>query len=239
MEQSIKIAICDDNIQINKVTEKRLNKIFLDYEHQNFEIYIFTSGLKLVTSQSQFDLIILDVEMPELNGFDVAIELNKLDDKPLIIFFSGYDERVKEGYEYRPFNFLTKDVSDAEFGRVVKRAIDEIANAEVVEINFQRLKNYVKVKDISHVTSFASTSLLFVGKNELPDNNRLNYWIKILPNNLFFQISRDTLINLSKLERVEKNKVRLNNGHEFTIPRRRAKDFQVARFNYVGNKGRS
>ena len=239
MIRPIKIAICDDSIHMIKITQARLNNVLHDYKHLKFEVYTFTSGLDLLSSDTSFDVIILDIEMPEFNGFDVARKLNEADHKPLIIFYTGYAKRAIGGYEYRPFDFVMKNMPNDKFEGAINRAIDEVVNAGFIEIStIDSNLIYCKVTDICHITAFAGTTIITVGKNEYVNSKRLKHWIATLPHDQFFQINRETIINLNKLNKVENNKIYLENSSEFPISRRRIKDFKNARVNYVRAKKR-
>lgn len=69
----MKIAICDDNEDLLKNMHFILQNIFKQYTSY-FEIFSFSSGNLLLKShkESNFDVIFLDIDMPEINGFDVA-----------------------------------------------------------------------------------------------------------------------------------------------------------------------
>ena len=92
----MKIAICDDNEDLLKNMHFILQNIFKQYTSY-FEIFSFSSGNLLLKShkESNFDVIFLDIDMPEINGFDVAKNIRMGYSGCRIIFITSHSELVK------------------------------------------------------------------------------------------------------------------------------------------------
>lgn len=81
-------------------------------------------ALDLVTSL-QPDLLLLDVEMPELSGFDVVAALDD-DALPGIVFITAYDEYAIKAFEVNAIDYLLKPVSPERFAATVDRAVSRL-----------------------------------------------------------------------------------------------------------------
>ena len=86
----IKIAVCDDEKQVRL----RLLTIIQQYFNENNrEVCVagFKKGEELLNAKTRFDIIFLDIEMPELNGIETAKILRKWDVTSKIIYVTNYD----------------------------------------------------------------------------------------------------------------------------------------------------
>src|SRR3569832_889485 len=77
--------------------------------------------------RSRYDLVLLDVQMPECDGFDV-LELLGADLPPAIIFVTAYEEYALRAFEAGALDYLLKPFDDARFVRALNRAKDKIAH---------------------------------------------------------------------------------------------------------------
>src|SRR6202012_3442682 len=86
-------------------------------------------ALKAIHSQ-KIDLIFLDIQMPDLNGIELARVLDKGADKPRIIFTTAYNQFALEGYKVDALDYLLKPFNYEEFLHAANKAL---AYAELVE----------------------------------------------------------------------------------------------------------
>ena len=76
-------------------------------------------AIDVVTAQ-QPDVLFLDVQMPEVDGFDVIRHLDR-DSTALIVFVTAYDQYALQAFEQHAFDYLLKPFSDERFALVVER----------------------------------------------------------------------------------------------------------------------
>ena len=120
----IKIAICDDDINIQFTIEGFLQHILEEYGVES-EIECFDLGDKICESheKGKFDLIFLDIEYEGKNGVEVGKYIREIvgDEIVQIAYISGNTGYAMELFEYRPINFLVKPITETE----VKKVIDK------------------------------------------------------------------------------------------------------------------
>jgi two-component system, LytTR family, response regulator len=84
------------------------------------------------------DLLFLDVQMPEMNGFDVLNRIN-IAQMPTVIFVTAYDNYALQAFEAQALDYLLKPFSDERFYRTLARAKTQIEQNRIKEQN-QKLK---------------------------------------------------------------------------------------------------
>ena len=117
----LKIAICDDestfldNIEmfVKKYEKERGTQIFLKK---------YLSGLDLEDSLNlKFDIVFLDINMPGINGMELAKGIRKKDEHTIIMFLTSLKEYVFEGYQVEASGYLTKPISYKRFSSELDR----------------------------------------------------------------------------------------------------------------------
>ena len=143
----LKIAVCDDKEKWQNNVVRLLNKI--DSRHK---VEAFVNGTDLLNSKTRFDIIYLDIQMPEINGIEVARKIRQRDKDVILIFLTNYfaPENIAEGYTVDAHGFLKKprnaDDEDAfgKFSKVLESAEKKIFDIKVVKISGVRINKVDK-----------------------------------------------------------------------------------------------
>lgn len=110
----LKIALCDDNV---KFLEHINNLVKDEFDLQKKDSFIInnysSSRLLLVHHNSEpYDVIFLDIDMPELTGFDIANKLQEINRRSNVIFVSSHSELVFNSFYFQPLNFIIKGTDE-------------------------------------------------------------------------------------------------------------------------------
>lgn len=129
--RSLRIAIVDDEPLARRALRRALNEI------QNAEVVgEYSSGEEAVTMMSAScpDLIFLDVEMPGINGLELARRLNG-DDCPSIVFVTAYDQYALEAFHVQAIDYVLKPISEEKVREVMKRITDRVRDRRWQEVD--------------------------------------------------------------------------------------------------------
>ncbi len=114
------------------------------------------------------DLIFLDIQMPEINGFEL---LEKLNHVPVVIFCTAFDEFAIQAFESNAIDYLLKPFNQNRFDKALLKA-DEILRSKKFSRNFHQLFKYLKQnKEPSRLLVKARDELLFIEPEQI-------YWIE-------------------------------------------------------------
>jgi two-component system, LytTR family, response regulator len=158
------------------------------------------------------DLVFLDVQMPECDGFDV-LELLGADAPPVIVFVTAYDEHALRAFEAGALDYLLKPFEDARFDRALKRAKERIAQGKSAPRRLERFAikstgqiSFVKVAEIDWIEAADYYACLHVGtKNHLLRRSIADLEQDLDPQ-LFCRIHRSTIVNLDCIQGLKLNK---------------------------------
>jgi len=169
-----------------------------------------------IAKRQDIDLVILDIQMPEMNGFDF---IGSLDSPPNIILISSAEEYAIKAFDLNVVDYLLKPVSYGRFCKAIDKTIryfsrKEVANAEDEEIFIKKGSSLVKLKlkDIVYIEALEN----YVTLNTSNDKFTIHFTMKAIENQLtssvFIRVHRSYIINKSMIQAINENSLELNVG---------------------------
>ena len=215
-----KIAICDDSdadrqyvLNMVRAWAAAAGHLVHTDAFASAESFLFRYA-----QESDYDILLLDIEMGAMDGVTMAKQLRKSNDTVQIIFITGYSDYISEGYEVAALHYLMKPVKEEKLWAVLDRAAGKIAKnekvlhfslgGEMVRIPVYRIRyadvfgNYVTIHAQSDVTVKMTLGEL---EKQLDDR--------------FYRVGRSVLVNLTQISRVTKGEIRLSDGTVLPLPR--------------------
>lgn len=154
----IRVAICDDNSIFVKDFKKYVTAAFSSYDLA-IDLCDYSSGSLLLNNQhlKPFDVIFLDIDMPEINGFDIASDLKEESSKTLFVFVTNHNELVYDSFMFQPLNFITKgnkEIMQQRLNTVVEQIKEHIIQQKTIILENELVgRTTVKVSDILYIES--------------------------------------------------------------------------------------
>ena len=145
------------------------------------------------------DLVFLDVQMPEMNGFDVlkALEENKI---PAIVFTTAYDKYAIQAFEFHALDYLLKPFSRERFSRAVRHAREQLENSRqsgsIDERLVSLLENLKAKKYLERIVVKSSGRVFFIKTEEID-------WIEAAGNYLKLHVGRDAHLIRETMQSIE------------------------------------
>lgn len=162
------IAICDDDI--NYIAE--LKAMIIDCNQSEREILFFeyTSGEELLKSRiDEMDAIFLDIQMEEMDGNEISVELRQMGYQGLLIQCSGICMPTPETIKISPYRYLLKQYSGDIIHKELEEILLELDARKVcyeIEASYMREKMMFRVSDIVYITHHHNGSVLHLNKNK-------------------------------------------------------------------------
>ncbi|MBO0328972.1 LytR/AlgR family response regulator transcription factor [[Muricauda] lutisoli] len=197
-------------------------------------------GVELIESESP-DLLFLDINMPEKNGFDL---LEMLDEVPITVFTTAYDEYAIKSFEYNALDYLLKPVSNKRFDMALEKVRAKMASKEESAPTAKKLTEnsqifikdgescwLVRIGDISLFEIVGNYTRVFFEDKKPMLYKSLNQVEEKLPDNSFFRANRQQIVNTNYIENVVswfngKLKLTMKNGEEVEVSRRQSYIFK-------------
>jgi len=182
------------------------------------------------------ELVFLDVQMPECDGFDVLEQLGK--DLPLaLVFVTAYDQYALRAFEAGALDYLLKPFDNARFARALERAKERIALKDAPrKIERLAIKNageilFLKISEIDWIEAADYYVCLHAGATTHLLRRSMNEVEEELGTGTFCRIHRSAIVNLERVRRLEVSEeggtdVVLGNGTRLRLSRRYKRQLQ-------------
>ncbi len=226
----LKIAICDDE----KLVCKQVHELVRNY-NRNYTIYDFHTGTQLLKSPKEFDVIFLDIEMPELNGLDAADILRRNNKNTYIIFLTNHTEVMQEAFKVRAYRFFEKPLSYDVFSKTMSEIEKEILSDVKIPVNTSGNVKLVNLSEIVYIEAYGDGTYIHTIKGTIESRKQLVYWNRMLENKGFFRIHQSYLISLDYVECYAKDVKMLNKNETLPVSRRNIKEFKLQLNQYIMN----
>ena len=213
----MKIYICDDEPKILSDISSKVKSEFADAV-----VSEFTSGKSLleVISESRCDILLLDIDMPEISGLDIAAKLSLMTEKPLLVFVTSHDELVYDSFQFHPFGFVRKSYIDRELPRILADCVAEL-NSRKKHFCFHTASSDVKLglDEILYFESDGNYLKLFTNGGEYRFRDTLSAVENTLTDSGFIRIHKGFLVNQSAVKILLSDEAELINGTRIPIGR--------------------
>jgi len=237
----IKVAVCDDEAIALHSIKKKIEPIINEFAPKyiiSFDYYL--SGTELLSSLLKYDVYILDVEMPEINGFDVGIELRKRQSTAIIIFLTNKLSDAPAGYRLGAHRYIIKNNVENEITEAFASAIKKIFPPQsVIALESIHGMVYENIMNIIFIEADQKKSNLQLVDHYIWGKKPLKYWMDLLPSEYFVSAHKKHIINLAHLKKVTGNEAHMSNGEVITISRRLLQSVKDAKIEYIKLKARS
>ena len=224
----LRAAICDDENTILDYLYARISKEF-EGQSADFHIDKYTSDKDFLSSHKAkpYDVVFLDIDMPEISGFEIA---EKLSEKALIIFVTTHDELVFSSLKFQPFRFIRKTHLNSELPETLS-AIIELVSKRVAErkIEFQAKdrKVFLFADEIEYIEVYGHWLRVVVTNGEPVEcYGSLSVFEKVLAPLGFVRTYKSYLVNLKYVYSMEKTKVVMDSKNEIPISRYKAAEIK-------------
>jgi two-component system, LytTR family, response regulator len=197
------------------------------------------SGLKALAEirARKPDLVFIDVQMPECDGFDVVEQLGG-NLPPAIVFVTAYDQYALRAFEAGALDYLLKPFDNARFDRALGRAKERIALSRESPRQVDRLVikgagqvTFIRIADIDWIEAADYYACLHVRTKSHLLRRRMTDLERELDQTVFCRIHRSSIVNLNRIRGLEAGvdgeyEVVLDTGTRLRLSRRYRKELQ-------------
>ena len=157
----IKLLICDDNPEITKQI-KELISIFEKKYRLKFQIDIKNSGDFILKDNKSYDIAIVDIEMPGINGLRLSEKLKELNSDTIVIVLTSFQNYLDSAMRIHVFRYLSKPIDKNRFYSNLKEAVEEYRLiSKTITITNNCEVHLIKTKDI-YILKIKNMDLLFI-----------------------------------------------------------------------------
>ena len=231
----IKIAIVEDE----QLYAKQLHEYLRKYEKENgeaIEVTIYSDGDQIVEKyQSQYDIILMDIEMKFMDGMSAAEEIRKIDTEGVIIFITNMTQYAIRGYAVDALDYVLKPVSYFALSQRLNRAIGRMRKREskMIMVNMKGGIVRLNIANIYYIESQGHTLILHTILGDYETSGTMKEMESKLLGMNFCRGNKGYLINLQHVDGISDG-CAIVKDEKLILSRARKKEFMEALTKYWG-----
>lgn len=235
------IAICDDE----KIYLEKIEKIFINYtneygikvKHKN---YVNSGFLLDDIQEANYDIYILDIEMPKISGTDIVKEIRKYSPEAIVIFVTFHMKYTLESFELEIFRYIPKNLIETYLPLALQAAFTKLNCQEGKYYKYSNAKRLEKIffKEIIYAYKEEKNTIFVLENKNIKIREPLFEVFEKLSKEDFIQADRCYIVNIQYINKVDSvnRKLVLKNGIVLEISKSRIQEIKKIVSNFWGDK---
>lgn len=239
----IEIAVVEDNRDDVRLLKEHLSRFFKE-SGEEFSVKDYETGFSFLDEyRPSYDLVFMDIELPDMSGMEVARHLRRDDSDVIIVFATNMAQFAVNGYAVNAFDFIVKPIDYYDFDIKMHRIISHLRNKNdaYVTIKTQNATFRRRARDIEYVEVMNHALIWHLESGEqLESRGKLGAVEKELTPLGFIMCNRCFLVNFRYIREITDNTVVVGSKHgtaALQIGRTRKKEFLAEIAKYFGRGG--
>ena len=228
------VAVCDDSRTDVEMLESAFDKL-AQYQF-SYEVYFTAKELlkHVIDYGEMYHLYIFDIEMPEMNGLQLAKEIRKIDAKALFVFLTGYTQYVMDVFEVITFDYISKPITVEKLESVLLKAMQYLHMIKR-DFVFQFRKNQFRIScdDIVYFEKKGRQAVIHTISENFKANMTTEEIWKQLDDKVFAHIHVSYIINLGHIRAIDGDEVVMDNEERLLIARSHKQNLKEKHMEFV------
>lgn len=248
----MQIAVCDDDETMQEILQRKIEKICGE-TGTACRVRCYASGEALLSVCEKPDLLFLDIQMPGIDGMDVAEELRRRQWDTILIFVTALPEYVYDAFDVGAFHYLVKPFRDEKLRAVLIRASEQYrrqrqracgeereqvpdqSRQAVILVKRGGISTPVPVESIIYAEVFNRKVTLHTTDGALEYYGKLTDLSQQVGDH-FYRTHRAYLVNLKYVEKYDATTIWLEQGTA-PVSKKQFAGFVKQYMRYIGGKG--
>lgn len=187
-----------------------------------------------------WDALFLDIQMPGIDGVELARRIREQDGRVAIVFTTGITDYLQEGYEVAALHYLVKPLDKQKVAICMERITDgreQAGDGQVCLVEAEGASMRIRAKDITYIEAFSHETEVHVKQSVYRVREGIGVWQERLSGGgLFVLCHRSYLVNLMYVARIDKTELVLDGGEQIPLSRRSRREVNEAFIHFYSRK---
>ena len=228
----MRIAVCDDQVQYRVQAAGAIRDCL---RSSGVLVDDFKDGPSFLRAfkNRPYDLVLLDIEMPDMDGITLARRLREFHKDVPIVFLTSHIEYALEGYEVNALRYLTKPIQVEKLRQVLLFVSEQLQQQRVLWVKTDLGDEKVHIKDILYMEAQNQNILICTKQESYCVRYNMSDYENQLRDDGFFRIHRGYLVSLRQIKNMGKGEVTLSDKTVLPVSRSKEKELKEALFQYI------
>jgi DNA-binding LytR/AlgR family response regulator len=231
----MRIAICDDSKENLALLEDVVDGLKL----RETEVECFENGESLLryisdSKENFYQIYLLDIEMPGINGLETAKQIREIDKRAIIIFVTAYSDYVFSSFEVQPFRFINKPVDREKLENVIHAAVNYIYTSKrYIFISVDKAKIQLCCEDIMYFEGDKRKVNVYLPEETYSFYSKMSDIEKMVDNSWFVRIHVSFIVNMDYVKAIYTDEIVPNNGIHLPVSRKYQRSVKLEHMRYL------
>ncbi len=228
----MKIAICEDEAYTIDIL-KTLISDYMEEKNISYQLNAFMTGAEFFSSTEDYDLYLLDYNLPDATGMEIAERIRLTNKRAVIIFITAYSEYVFKSFEVNTFRYLLKPIEKETLFKALDDFLISFDQYLRVEIPMPSGTIFVSLPEIMYIESSGRYTTVRCNNTSYTSQKALSAFVSEINSFRFFRTHRTFLVNMKYIAEIDGHIITLINGEKIEISRRNLALFHKAYVNFL------
>ena len=231
-----RIAIVEDNPESVEKLKQYLTRYSEEYK-MPLKHNVFTNGMDFISDyRADYDVVLMDIEMPNMDGMTAARRLRQIDESVCLIFVTNLAKYAIEGYEVRALDFLVKPVEYQNFKMKLQKALELRSHSQKRELvlNLKSGVQRLRLDEIYYIEVIDHNLIYHTAKGSFSERRSIKECETQLDAYGFARCSNSYLVNLRHVTAMTGGNITVA-GDSLPVGRTKKKEFLMRLTEYMGN----
>ncbi|MDO5559845.1 MAG: LytTR family DNA-binding domain-containing protein [Oscillospiraceae bacterium] len=234
----IRIAICD----YERETVKKIENTVHDYQYKlrsQFEIHTFLDSRDLISCHCKFDLIFLDIEMPDIDGIKAAKKIREKDKKVKLVYAADHSEYAVNAFTVHPFDFAVKPLDPPKIRAILDEYIKYTVQQDEEKKVTLKTSGGTIVFSLGDIIAFEYIDnrriLVHTTSKSEEIRGSISEILQTINCEYFVSPHRSFIVNLREVNKIDDYIIYMSNGLQIPAAQKRLKEFQNMLNSYISD----
>lgn len=199
----MKILIVDDE----KLASSRIKRLLENENIDDITVLNHPQEALKEVSKTKFDMVFLDIAMPEISGLELANKILEYEPSTYIVFQTAYDEYALEAFQKGGMGYLLKPVESKDIQTTLQKARhflnqNESKNKKILGKSGSSLY-LINLEDIYYIKADLDEVIVRIKETDVYVRRKIGDLETLLKNQNFFRVHRSYIVNIDKIESME------------------------------------
>lgn len=226
-----KIAICEDDHADIMCLQEMLEQCG-EKRGAEYHIDTYQTGKELVSASEAYDVLFLDIDLPDINGIELATVIREKDVVVSIIYLTNYSDLHRFVLPVHPFAYLTKPISEDKLEKTMddleqyNRRLEKSKNIPTIYFNTMQGAVKLSVDEICYFEYMSKKVKIVTNEGEFFLKSSIREVYEQVEKYEFAYLHRAFIINMWRVRRVLSKDVKMDDGSIIPIAQRRYSEFK-------------
>lgn len=218
----MRVAIVDDELYWRDKVKRQVEAYF----KKEADIDLYGMGEEFLEENKPYDIVFMDIEMGEMDGFCVLEEYGKNYPNAIPIILTSHTEMSRKGYRVNAFRYIDKQEL-REIDEALESAGKKFLQEKVIDVHTARKELLsIKCKGIYYMESYNHEVSIYTLSGEIAVKEKLDDLEEVVKEYGFYRIHRSYLVNMKYISSFTRTEVTLQNGKKIYMSRRKFSEFK-------------